>query len=494
MLQFIDVSFSYPSAPEDLFSHISFNFDHGWIGVVGANGSGKSSLLQLAAGLLSPDSGQVKNDGLVAFCPQRTDNAADFSLLFSEETYDAEIDRFRRILGVQADWQNRWETLSHGERKRAQLAAALARKPDLLLVDEPTNHLDAVAANMVRSALANFSGVGLLVSHDRELLDKLCASTIFVESPGVCVLPGGYSAASEQKALQEKFSFEEREKIKRQVKKLDREMKRRQAEAARSDKRVSKKHLHKNDSDGRARINLAKLTSKDAVAGNLAASFSARLDRARNQLDETSFKKEYQLIFALNAERCRRDLVLNAPAAKLSLGTGRFLELPEIRVGTCDRIGIVGDNGAGKSTLVRYLVDCMDLPAERLIYLPQEISSEQSRAMIEDIRKLPGKEMGELFTFVSCLGSAPARLLDTDLPSPGEMRKLMFSLGLTRKPWLIIMDEPTNHLDLPAIELLEEALANIPCALILVSHDRRFLDRLVEKTFFCSSSGKLIIS
>lgn len=494
MLQFIDVTFSYPSAPEDLFRHVSFSCGHGWTGVVGANGSGKSTLLQLAAGLLWPDSGHIRHDGLVSFCSQRTDDAPDFSQLFAEETYDAEIDRLRRMLGVQADWPGRWETLSHGERKRAQLAVALAGKPDLLLVDEPTNHLDAVAAGMIKSALASFQGIGFLVSHDRELLDNLCSSTIFVESPDVCIFSGGYSAAAAEKAMQERSVSEERDRVKRHVKKLNREMKRRQAEAARSDQRVSKRHLHKNDSDGRAKINLAKLTSKDAVAGDLAASFSNRLDRARSRLDEIKLKKEYQLIFDLQAERCRRDLVLNAPAKRLPLGGERFLEIPEIKIAPGDRIGIIGENGAGKSTLIRYLVDCIDFPSDRFIYLPQEISSYQSQSLIQDIRNLPGKEMGELFTFVSCLGSRPARLLDTDMPSPGEIRKLMFSLGLTHKPWLIIMDEPTNHLDLPAIELLEAALAGLSCALILVSHDRRFLDRLVEKTFFCSSSGKLIVS
>lgn len=494
MLQFIKVSFSYPSAPDEIFTNVSFALNQGWTGLVGPNGSGKSTLLQLAAGELFADSGQIKHSGLVGYCPQRTDSAPDLDLLFNPECYDAQIDELCRILGVEADWQQRWQSLSHGERKRAQLACVLATKPDLLLIDEPTNHLDAATAQMIRNSLARFKGTGLLVSHDRELLDGLCGSTMFVEPPEVVLFSGNYCEASAQKQLLAESLLGQREKIKQQVKHLDREMKRRQAEAARSDKRVSKKHLHKNDSDGRARINLAKLTSKDAVSGDLAAGFASRLDRAQKQLQQVQVKKEYDLIFDLQAERCRRDLVLRAGATKLALGSERSLEVPEIKIAPGDRIGVVGENGAGKSTLIRYLLDCCDIPDERLIYLPQEIPAEQSLEIIKEIRQLPGKEMGEVFSFVSCLGSSPARLLDTDLPSPGEMRKLLFALGLTRKPWLIIMDEPTNHLDLPAIELLEGALAQIPCALLLVSHDSCFLSHLVTRYFTCEKSGRLLIS
>jgi len=102
---------------------------------------------------------------------------------------------------------------------------------------------------------------------------------------------------------------------------------------------------------------------------------------------------------------------------------------------------------------------------------------------------LPSEQLGQVMSFVSCLGSIPARLRETEVPSPGEVRKICLALGLLKKPWVIIMDEPTNHLDLPAIELLEGALAQIESALILVSHDAVFLSHLVDRQLRFSGSS-----
>jgi ATPase subunit of ABC transporter with duplicated ATPase domains len=145
-----------------------------------------------------------------------------------------------------------------------------------------------------------------------------------------------------------------------------------------------------------------------------------------------------------------------------------------------DRIGIKGPNGGGKSTLVNTIFRGLDLPPERVIYLAQEISAEQSQSIIARTRKLPRKKLGRLMTIISRLGSNPERLLETEMLSPGELRKLMLAIGITYDPYLIIMDEPTNHLDLPSIECLEEALSGCTCGLLLVSHDYRFLDSLCK--------------
>lgn len=113
-----------------------------------------------------------------------------------------------------------------------------------------------------------------------------------------------------------------------------------------------------------------------------------------------------------------------------------------------------------------------------LLILNQEVSLEASGRIVRQVRSLPRSELGSLMQTVSRLGSEPSRLLDTNQPSPSEVRKLLIALGIRRQPWLIIMDEPTNHLDLPSIECLEHALADCPCGLLLASHDERFLDAL----------------
>ena len=146
-----------------------------------------------------------------------------------------------------------------------------------------------------------------------------------------------------------------------------------------------------------------------------------------------------------------------------------------------DRIALTGPNGAGKSTLIRRIVASLDLPAERLTYVPQEIGLDASARIMESARALPRDKLGFMMTVVSRLGSRPHRLLESLEPSPGEMRKLLLAMGVAREPHLIIMDEPTNHMDLPSIQCLEDALSDCPCGLLLVSHDVRFLQKLTTR-------------
>ena len=110
--------------------------------------------------------------------------------------------------------------------------------------------------------------------------------------------------------------------------------------------------------------------------------------------------------------------------------------------------------------------------------VPQEISAEDSRALLDEIRRLPNDELGRVMITISRLGSRPARLLESALPSPGEVRKLLLAIGIVRGPHLIVMDEPTNHMDLPGIMCLEGALSDCPCAMLLVSHDEAFLEKI----------------
>lgn len=140
--------------------------------------------------------------------------------------------------------------------------------------------------------------------------------------------------------------------------------------------------------------------------------------------------------------------------------------------------GIVGANGSGKSTLIGHVMQSLNLPEDQVTYMPQEIDIHSSKAIMDQARELSDEKLGKMMTIVSRLGSRPHRLLESTEPSPGEVRKILLATGIANQPHLIIMDEPTNHLDLPSIECLEQALADCPCGLLLVSHDRRFLDAL----------------
>ena len=169
------------------------------------------------------------------------------------------------------------------------------------------------------------------------------------------------------------------------------------------------------------------------------------------------------------------------------MGEERQLHYPDLCVKSDDRIAITGPNGAGKSTLVRHLLQHVNLQPERITYIPQEIDVLEAKSILAQALELPSERRGQVFTIVSRLNSRPERLLASAEPSPGEVRKLLLALGMSLQPHLIIMDEPTNHLDLPSILCLEEALAECPCALILVSHDAHFLARLTRITWSLST-------
>lgn len=128
--------------------------------------------------------------------------------------------------------------------------------------------------------------------------------------------------------------------------------------------------------------------------------------------------------------------------------------------------------------LVQHLLGAVNLSAERIINMPQELSVANASRVLEDVRGLAGDALGTVMNIVSRLGSRPQQLLVSHQLSPGEIRKLLLAVGMLRTPHLIVLDEPTNHLDLPSIQALENALADCPCGMLLVSHDNRFLDRL----------------
>jgi len=223
------------------------------------------------------------------------------------------------------------------------------------------------------------------------------------------------------------------------------------------------------------------MSGKDGQAGRLLNQLSGRAEQAVAKRDQIRVKKEHDLGIWVQGARSPRDRLLWRDAGSVAVGGGRRLLHPDLVMRPDDRVALTGPNGGGKSTLWRALLEeGMNVDPERLVYVPQEIDKERSRRLLEAARALPGAQLGRLMTVVSCLNSRPERLLESQLPSPGEVRKLLLAEGIARQPHLIVMDEPTNHLDLPSIECLERALAGCPCGLLLVSHDARFLGALTR--------------
>lgn len=483
-LHFEKVSFSYPGMADPLLEDVDAFFPEGqWTGIVGANGTGKTTLLRLASGELSPSEGKIRQIGTARYALQRTDRPPaeweDFIY-----AYDPVAIEWKRRLGVRDEWAERWETLSHGERKRAQIATALWMEPEVLALDEPTNHLDIEAKALLLEALKAYRGVGLLVSHDRDFLDALCTQCLFVFPPKAVMRPGGVSDGMAEDRKEQAFARERDNDARGEAKRMrDRAQQRREMaeQLAARNKSARSREAAKSDPDGRAKRNLAKLTGKNAWAFTQASAFSKRASKSEASRSAFAVRKEYEMGFWLEGSGCSsRNYVLNVEAAALPLGGDRVLTFPDLQMTPTDRIALTGSNGNGKSTLIRHLLEGTNVPPERLLYVPQEISEEESRRIHAEVKRLPKDSLGRVMTSVSRLGSRPGRLLGSETPSPGEIRKILLAMGVDRGPHLVVMDEPTNHLDLPSIECLEEALAECPCALLLVSHDERFLSGLVQ--------------
>ena len=466
------VTYAYPSATEPIVNNLSLVFPEGWTALLGDNGCGKTTLAKIACGLIEPDAGSVTRGLVCAYCAQETaeepENLYDFAA-----SYDRAARELREIFSLADDMPWRYGELSCGEQKKLQVACALWRQPDVLALDEPTNHIDRDARGELARALKRFRGVGVLVSHDRELIDAVASRCASFEAGSVTVRPGGYTQARAQAELERGTAVRERAAAKSDLARLAAEKNRRAHEAARADARRSKRHLDPKDKSAKAKIDLAIFSGQDGARGRLSAQMDAQVGAARERLAAAFVPKRYDGDLWIDAAPSPRKTLVRIPAARIPCGSSE-LAIPELFVGNTDHVGISGPNGAGKSTLLAHIAGLVD-PALSVLTVPQEVGEAEAAALVASVRGLASAERGRVLSCVAQLNSDPDRILEGGRTSPGELRKLMLAAGIPRHPVLIVMDEPTNHLDLHSTQALERALAAYPGALILVSHDEAFL-------------------
>ncbi len=480
------LTYTYPSCADPVLRDVSATLPCGWTGLVGDNGCGKSTLARVACGRLAPDSGAVAPRLFSIYCEQDATAAPD-SLHDFAVAYDRDAVALRRDLGVEEDWPWRYETLSSGQQKRLQVACALWQRPDMLVMDEPTNHVDVPTREAVTAALARFKGVGLLISHDRALLDALCSQCLFMAAGQVTARTGGYSQGRGQEQLERETAVRQRDQAKRERKRLAGEAQRRREEASRAAGMRSCRNLDPKDHSGKARVKLAVYTGKDGVAGKLSSRMEGRLARAEETLASVKVEKRYDGDLWMRAEPSARKVLHRQPELALALGERRLL-VPPLSIGNTDHIALTGPNGAGKTTLVREVVRRLD-PSVRALAIPQEPTAEQCRGALSRLATLDSRSRGLVLAVAAALNSDPDRLVEGERTSPGEMRKLMLGLGMLDAPELIIMDEPSNYLDLHSVEALERLLAAFPGALLLVSHDAALLAATTSMCWEISESS-----
>jgi len=446
--------------------------------LIGRNGSGKSTLLKIAAGLAEPDHGSrfVQPGVTIRYLPQEADFAGHATTLaYVEAGLGPGDDRYQaRYLLEQLGLHGSEETphLSGGEARRAALARVLAPSPDILLLDEPTNHLDLPTIEWLESELKARRCALVIISHDRRFLSNLSRSTAWLDRGQIRQIDRGFEAFEAWR--DEVLGEEEREQHK-----LDRKI-------------VDEEHWLRYGVSGRRKRNVKRLD-------NLRA-----LRRERREYRTTAGNAN---LAAAEAEKSGR-LVIEAKNIGRAYGQRKIVENFSIRIQRGDRIGIVGPNGAGKTTLIEMLttanppdtgtvrlgtnIEMATLDQHRESLDPKSTLSEALTGGRGDHVMVGGKPKHVIGYMKDFLFAQEQRGTPLEVLSGGERGRLMLARALAKPSNLLVLDEPTNDLDLETLDVLEEMLGEYAGTVILISHDRDFLDRVVTSVIVPEGNGRWI--
>ncbi|ERJ13180.1 ABC-F family ATP-binding cassette domain-containing protein [Haloplasma contractile] len=492
-----------------LFNNISIGINEGQkIGLIGINGTGKSTFLKILAGVEVPDEGRVisGNHVKIEYLSQNPEfdmEATVIEQVFKSNTpemklireYEAALenpDNTDRIIVLtnEMDQMNAWTieseiktiltklgvsmfnekigNLSGGQRKRVALASALINPSDLLILDEPTNHLDNDSIDWLEHYLNKRTGALLMITHDRYFLDRITNEIIELDGGNLYQYQGNYSYFLEKKA--------EREEI--------------EAATEKKKKSLYKKELAWIRTGAKARTTKQK----------------ARIDRFETLGDSIKTDLNEQLEISVGSSRLGKKVIELEEVSK-AYGAKKVLDNFTYLVSRSDRIGIVGPNGSGKSTLMNIIAGLTEPDSGTLdigetvkigYYSQETHHMNESMRAIEYIKeeaeyietadgdKISASQMMERFLFSKTMQWSLISKL-----SGGERRRLYLLRVLMKAPNVLLLDEPTNDLDIKTLTILEDYLEGFKGAIISVSHDRYFLDRVAEKIFYYKGNGKV---
>lgn len=466
-----------------LFADVTLGiFEGDKIGVVARNGAGKTTLLNILSGADTPDSGNIvyRNGVRVGYLPQKPPFVTGQTLLDyatpalreHDDSHWSAPDMARQMLtqfGL-TDMQAPMETLSGGQLKRAAIAKVLLDEPDFLLLDEPTNHLDIKMVEWLENYLSTRRMTLLMVTHDRYFLDKVCNRILEIDSERMYSYEGNYAYYLEKRQERLDAAGAELARV-RNLLRTEREWMRRQPQARGSKARYRIESFH--DLERRSHVNLSER--------------NVQLQMKSSYIGSKIFEAKH---------------------VSKSFGDIKILDDWNYTFARYEKVGIVGGNGVGKTTFLKLLLG--ELPTDaghfdigetvRWGYYSQEgmTGFDEHKKVIDAVR-----EIAEEIRLDEKTRMTASQFLTHFLFSPqtqqkyicklsgGELRRLYLATVLMRNPNFLILDEPTNDLDIVTLGVLEDYLVNFKGCVIVVSHDRFFLDRIVDHLFVFEGDGKV---
>ena len=516
MIRFVNIR--HLAGDKELFDGLNWHVRPGErVGLVGDNGVGKTTLLRMAAGETEAMSGEVqlRRNARIGYLRQEIHEVSDDTTVVAEtmkafqleqetseriaalydrlatvtdhdeqaalvdEVHDlqahvhhhdpgsAESDAKKILVGLgfgQDDFERRLAEFSGGWQMRAHIARLLLESPDLLLLDEPTNHLDLESIEWLEQFLTSFAGAVVVVSHDRYFLDRITTRTAWVTQKRLMTFTGNYSQFLTERELQEDLMRRRYENQQEEISHIERFIERFRYKASKASMVQSRVKM------------LEKMERIELPA-------SAR--RVRLRIPEPS--------------PSGRQLVELRGMSK-AYGENRVLEDVELKVEQGDKIALVGRNGAGKSTLLKILAGVLDHRGERLVHPKTQIeyfsqhridTLNLSSTLLEEARPAGASQTDEqLRSLLGCfLFTGDDVFKQVGVLSGGEKSRLAFARMLLRRGNLLLLDEPTNHLDISTREVLRNALHEFGGAVVMISHDRNFIDGIANKIVEVANRG-----
>lgn len=505
LINLSEVTFSY--GDNLILENVNFAVNEGErIGLIGGNGEGKTTLIKLMLGELTPDYGTItakcgakfgyleQNGGLESSSTvyaemlsvfkeelSALDRLNDLSLKISEcedygkdyaalaakmeaaqkyvaahDCYNVEV-KVKTVLngmGFESFYDRTVSTMSGGEKTRLKLAKLLLEQPDLLVLDEPTNHLDVKTLYWLEDYLSAFKGALLIVSHDRYFLDKIISRTLEIENKNLLSFTGNYSKYKILKSERNALLLKEYEKQQEEIKKLE------------------------------------TYVAKNIVRATTAKSAQSRV----KQLDKMEIKQKPFIppkppAFKFTYSQPPYERVLSVNDLNLGIGGKRLISGGQFTITRGEKAAIVGENGAGKSTLLKYIVNSRDDAVnvgryvEFAVYDQENANLDLENTVLQELwdRHVAYSQTEVRASLARC-GLVPEDM-DKKVKSlsGGERAKLALCVFENSHGNVLVLDEPTNHLDLPARESLEQALKNFDGTVLFVSHDRYFISAIADK-------------